>query len=114
MVNTGYSEQSTPRKPIVLPVVMIPGLAHAEQVFQFYVLNSKAKPLSPTELRRIVSTSLTNEEIEELYKRFKQAGVSADESRWTLEIDTRPDSPFRKRIDFGFTKSRCSDQGERR
>lgn len=91
-------------KDALLPVVLLPGLAHAEQVFQFYVLNSKAKPLTASELRRIVSTSLTNQDIEELYKRFKQAGVNADEARWTLEMDTRPDSPFRSRIDFGYGK----------
>ena len=31
-----------------LPVVLLPALAFSEQVFQFYVLNSKAKPLKPT------------------------------------------------------------------
>jgi hypothetical protein len=87
---------------VVLPVVLLPGLAFAEQVFQFYVLNSKARPLKPTELRRIVSTSLTNEEIGSLYGRFKAAGIDADEARWTLELDTNPKSPFRGRIDFGF------------
>jgi hypothetical protein len=88
---------------IFLPVVLLPGLKYSEQVFQFYVLNSKAKPLIPTELRRIVSTSLTNEEIEQLYNRFKQAGVTAEEARWTLEMNTRSESPFRNRIDFGFS-----------
>lgn len=85
-----------------LPVVLLPSLAFAEQVFQFYVLNSKARPLRPTELRRIVSTSLTNAEIEELYERFRAAGVEAEEARWTLQMNTMPDSPFRGRIDFGY------------
>jgi hypothetical protein len=90
---------------VVLPVVLLPGLAFSEQVFQFYVLNSKAKPLRPTELRRIVSTSLTNAEILELYQRFKAAGIEAEEARWTLEISRQPDSPFRSRIDFGYGES---------
>src|SRR5262249_693360 len=34
---------------VMLPVVVLHGLPHQEQVFQFYVLNSKAKPLRPTE-----------------------------------------------------------------
>ena len=85
-----------------LPVVILPGLAFAEQVFQFYVLNSKARPLRPTELRRIVSTSLTNAEIEDLYERFRAAGVEAEEARWTLLMNTRPESPFQGRINFGY------------
>lgn len=87
---------------VSLPVVLLPGLEYAEQVFQFYVLNSKAKPLKPTELRRIVSTSLTDEEIEDLYHRFRKAGIDAEEARWTYEMNTRIDSPFRDRIDFGY------------
>lgn len=85
-----------------VPIVLLPGLPFAEQVFQFYVLNSKARPLKPTELRRIVSTSLTNAEIEDLYHRFKTAGIDAEEARWTLLLSTHPSSPFRGRIDFGY------------
>src|SRR6185437_7827085 len=85
-----------------LPVVILPGLAFAEQVFQFYVLNSKARPLKPTELRRIISTSLTNAEIDQLYGRFLAAGIEAEEARWTHELNTDPASPFRMRIDFGY------------
>jgi hypothetical protein len=90
---------------VVLPIVLLPGLSFAEQVFEFYVLNSKARPLKPTELRRIVSTSLTNQEINELYHRFRAAGIEAEEARWTLELNTRPESPFRGRIDFGYGES---------
>jgi hypothetical protein len=90
---------------VALPVVLLPGLDFAEQVFEFYVLNSKARPLRPTELRRIVSTSLTNQEIGDLYERFRAAGIEAEEARWTLELNTRPDSPFRGRIDFGYDES---------
>jgi hypothetical protein len=87
------------------PVVLLPGLTFSEQVFQFYVLNSKARPLRPTELRRIISTSLSNEEIAGLYARFKAAGVQAEEARWTLEMDQSPSSPFRGRINFGFDQA---------
>lgn len=86
---------------VELPVVLLPELDYAEQVFHFYVLNNKAKPLSPTELRSVVSTSLTNIEIENLWGRFKQAGVYADEASWTFKISTDEDSPFRGLIDFG-------------
>jgi hypothetical protein len=87
---------------VTLPVIVLHGLPHEEQVFQFYVLNSKAKPLRPTELRRITSTSLTNSEIDALYQRFRTAGVDANEARWTYEMNTSPDSVFRDLLDFGF------------
>jgi hypothetical protein len=97
-----FGAKNVSEHDVILPVVLVPGLAFAEQVFQFYVLNSKARPLKPTELRRIVSTSLTNEEIDDLYQRFKTAGIDADEARWTLELNTHPVSPFKSLIDFGF------------
>ena len=97
-----FGAKDVSEHPIELPVIILPGLEFAEQVFQFYVLNSKARPLRPTELRRIVSTSLTNPEIDDLYARFRAAGVEAEEARWTLELNTNPSSPFARRIDFGF------------
>jgi DGQHR domain-containing protein len=97
-----FGAKNVSEHDVHLPVVLVPGLAFAEQVFQFYVLNSKAKPLRPTELRRIVSTSLTNAEIADLYQRFKGAGIEAEEARWTLLLNTHPSSPFQRRIDFGF------------
>ena len=87
---------------VMLPVVVMIGLPHQEQVFQFYVLNSKARPLRPTELRRIVSTSLTDSEIDDLYKRFRSTGLDPEEARWTYEMNTSPESVFRGLIDFGF------------
>lgn len=87
-----------------LPVVLLTETSVAEQAFQFYVVNNKATKLTPTELRGTISTSLTAKEIEELYDRFKQAGVSADTARWTHMINTDGESPFNGLIDFGFQK----------
>ncbi len=86
---------------VVLPVVLMPGLKQDEQVFHFYVLNNKAKPLLPTELRGTISTSLSRHEIGKLYDRFKQAGITAEEARWTHKANTDDASPFRGLIDFG-------------
>ena len=97
-----FGAKSVNEFPVMLPVVIIPGLPHSEQVFHFYVLNSKAKPLRKTELRRIISTSLTDAEIHDLYERFDQAGVEAHEARWTFKIHTRDDSVFKGLINFGF------------
>lgn len=88
---------------INLPVILMHGLPRKEQVFQFYMLNSKARPLKPTELRRIISTSLTDEEVSDLFDRFEEANVNAEEARWTYEMNTNADSVFRDLIDFGFS-----------
>ena len=90
---------------VYLPVVLVPGLETSEQVFHFYVLNNKARPLSPTELRSTISTSLSNAEIRALYDRFQQAGVtSAEAMRLTHRANTDPLSPFNNLIDFGLVK----------
>ncbi|MFI8775089.1 hypothetical protein ACIGKQ_23420 [Gordonia sp. NPDC062954] len=80
---------------IVLPVVLIPGLNISEQVFNFYVLNNKAKPLDKRQLRSIISTSLTKGEIDDLYSRFYKSGLKADEAQWTYRVSTDTGSPFK-------------------
>ncbi len=90
---------------VMLPVVLLPGLPVAEQVFHFYVLNNKAKPLTPTELRRTISTSLTNQEIDGLWDRFETAGVNPEATRWTHKMDADPSSPFLHLLDFGLGAS---------
>ena len=90
-----------------LPVVLLPGLEFSEQVFHFYVLNNKARPLNKTELRSIIATSLSKGEIEHLYDRFKQVGVTAEETGWTYKMNTDKDSPFNGIVNFGFPGSKA-------
>lgn len=78
----------------VLPLVLVPGLDVSEQVFNFYVLNNKAKPLDKRQLRSIIATSLTAGEITRLYERFNSSGLRADEAQWTYRVHTDPTSPF--------------------
>lgn len=78
----------------ILPLVVVPGLDVSEQVFNFYVLNNKAKPLDKRQLRSIIATSLTAREIEKLYERFNSSGLRADEAQWTYRVHTDADSPF--------------------
>lgn len=80
---------------VSIPVVFMPSLALSEQVFHFYVLNSKARPLDKRQLRSIISTSLSKKEIDTLYERFRQAGVNADEAQWTYRVGADVESPFR-------------------
>ncbi len=90
-----------------LPIVLIPDLDISEQVFHFYVLNNKAKPLNKTELRSIISTSLSKNEISSLYERFNQVGVTAAEASWTHKLDTDLDSPFKDLVNFGYPGSKA-------
>ncbi len=100
-----FGAKNVSQHNIALPIVLLPGLEVAEQVFHFYVLNNKAKPLSPTELRRTISTSLTNREIDGLWQRFENAGVNPEATRWTHKINTDLTSPFKGLISFGFEGS---------
>jgi DGQHR domain-containing protein len=86
---------------VTIPVILLPGMPMEEQVFHFYVLNNKARPIDKTQLRAIIATSLSNKEIEHLYDRFAQAKLDADESRWTYDANTRAASPFKGLISFG-------------
>ena len=92
---------------VMLPVVLLPDLEVQEQVFHFYVVNNKATPLSPTQLRSTISTSLTNHEIDDLYKRFAQAGVRAERARLTHRMNSDRGSPFHELIDFGLGASQA-------
>ncbi|MCV7068891.1 DGQHR domain-containing protein [Mycolicibacterium farcinogenes] len=83
---------------IYLPVVLIPGLKLPEQVFNFYILNNKAKPLDKRQLRSIIATSLTSGEIGDLYSRFNNSGLNADEAQWTYKVNTDASSPFKDLI----------------
>lgn len=86
---------------VELPLVLMPGLPFSEQVFHFYVLNNKARPLRPTELRSTVSTSLTNKETDELHARLRTSGIKAEEARWTYDMNNNVASPFKGLVDFG-------------
>ncbi|WP_175282015.1 DGQHR domain-containing protein [Prescottella equi] len=96
-----YAAKDVDSHDVVLPVVLIDNLPLAEQVFHFYVLNNKAKPLTRTELRRTISTALTDREIDDLWNRFKEAGVDPEKVRLTHLINSDERSPFKSLIDFG-------------
>ena len=90
---------------IELPVVILPNLPPSEQVFHFYVVNNKAKQINRTHLRRIISTSLSKKEIDELYDRLKDAGVEAKSAEWTHRMNMDSDSPFLGLINTGLIGS---------
>jgi len=96
-----YAAKNVNEFDVILPIVLIDALPMAEQVFHFYVLNNKAKPLTKTDLRRTISTALTATEIDTLWSRLKEAGVDPDKVRLTHLINTDDNSPFKGLVDFG-------------
>jgi hypothetical protein len=78
----------------------IPDADWLEQVFQFVVINQKAKPIEPAFLHSIIATSLTDDEIGKLYKRLRKSGVDVEKAQFMNRINTDHDSPFKGMIDF--------------
>jgi hypothetical protein len=88
-----------------LPLVILPGLSSSEQVFHFYIINNKAIPIKSTQLRSVISTSLSSSEIDNLYTRFRKSGINTEESIWTTRINEDTNSPFYNLVDFGYEDS---------
>lgn len=86
---------------IELPIVLLPKLDKSEQVFHFYIVNNKAKPLKKEELLITLATSLTDDEVESLFDRLDEAGENAEEARLTYRADTSAKSPFIGLVDYG-------------
>jgi len=78
----------------------IPDADWLEQVFQFVVINQKAKAIEPAFLHSIIATSLTDDEIGSLYKRLRKSGVDVEKAQFMNRINSDPDSPFKAMIDF--------------
>lgn len=100
-----FGAKNISEHPTFLPVVLFPNMKESEQVFHFYVMNNKAVPINKTELRNVISTSLSDKEINILYDRFKEMGVHAKEARWTTLINSDSNSPFKGLIWFGLKDS---------
>jgi hypothetical protein len=86
-----------------LPISLLMNTDPAEQVFQFVVVNQKATPIKPALLGTIVSTSLSNEELERVADRLENAGIKLEESRAVTFLARYPDSPFYNLIERGLT-----------
>ncbi len=84
-----------------LPVSLLMSTDPAEQVFQFVVVNQKAVPIGKALLGTIVSTTLSNEELERVSTRLKDAGIQLDASRVVAFLTRSNDSPFRGLVEKG-------------
>ena len=89
-VNDTLLRESARRLPISLLLDAQPG----EHVFQFVVVNQKATPVRPALLATIISTSLSEEELEPITDRLESAGVPLKSSRAISFFTKNPQSPF--------------------
>jgi hypothetical protein len=86
-----------------LPVSLLMSDEPAEQVFQFVVVNQKATPIGRALLGTIVSTTLSNDEMDLVADRLKNAGIELEESQAITYLARHPDSPFHDLIERGLT-----------
>ena len=89
------------REARLLPVSLLMSDDPEEQVFQFVVVNQKATPIGRALLGTIVSTTLSNAEIDKVATRLKDAGIRVEESQAITYLARHPDSPFRGLVERG-------------
>lgn len=86
-----------------LPVSLLMNTDPAEHVFQFVVVNQKATPIKTALLGTIVSTSLSNQELERVSDRLELAGIKLEESRAVTFLARNTRSPFYNLVERGLT-----------
>jgi len=84
-----------------LPISLILCDDPAEHVFQFVVVNQKATPINTALLGTIVSTSLSNEELERVSHRLKDADIPLEDSKAVSFATRNPASPFYNLVQTG-------------
>ncbi|HEU6437766.1 MAG TPA: hypothetical protein VE028_09960 [Nitratidesulfovibrio sp.] len=92
----------------LLPVSLLLDPDPAEHVFQFVVVNQKATPIGRALLGTIVSTSLTDDELEGVADRLRDAGIPLDESRAASYMARYKDSPFCNCVELGMSNDNAN------
>jgi hypothetical protein len=87
-------------KGITFPVVGLIDADWREQVFQFVVINQRARPIPAEFLSAIISNSLNNNDIQEMSSRLEQAGVKLENTKIMDLVHGDQRSPFVGMIDF--------------
>lgn len=85
-----------------LPISMLLDANPGEHVFQFVVVNQKATPVRPALLATIISTSLSEAELEPITDRLENAGIPLKSSRAISFFARHPSSPFAMLVTRGF------------
>ncbi len=81
-------------KSVPFSVCGVVGASWPEQVFQFVVVNQKAKPIDAPFLSAIVNTSLNSSELDSIQSRLSKAGVRLFEYETIDTLQNSRDSPF--------------------
>lgn len=89
-----------------LPISLLVSPDPAEHVFQFVVVNQKATAMSNALLGTIVSTSLTQDEMDPIRARLRDAGIELEGSRAIAYLSRASDSPFRGLVATGISGDR--------
>lgn len=84
-----------------LPISMLLDANPGEHVFQFVVVNQKATPVRPALLATIISTSLSETELEPITQRLEDAGIPLRSSRAISFFVRNPASPFASLVTRG-------------
>lgn len=84
-----------------LPVSLLLSDDPAEQVFQFVVVNQKATPIGRALLGTIISTTLSNDEMQKVASRLTDAGIALEESQVITYLTRLPSSPFYNLVERG-------------
>jgi hypothetical protein len=85
---------------MLLAICAIPNSNWVESVYQFVIINQKAKPIKPAFLSSIIATSLSPDEIASVYNRLRRSRIDVDGAEIMDRINTDPTSPFKDMIDF--------------
>jgi hypothetical protein len=91
---------------VPFPVVALVDTDWKEEVFQFVVINQKSVPIKGEFLSSIISSSLSNSDIEDLTDRLEQADVNLLNPKIIDLVQTNKKSPFYQMIDFGIEGER--------
>jgi hypothetical protein len=100
MASTGSLVARVPMRTCTLPSVHCLSRTWSESVYQFVVINQKAKPIKPAFLSSIIATSLSAEEIASVYDRLRTSRIDVERAEVMERINTDPSSPFKNMIDF--------------
>ena len=92
-----------------LPLSLLLSSDPAEQVFQFVVVNQKATPIGKALLGTIVSTTLSNSEIEPVTTRLTNAGIKLEESKAITYLIRSEQSPFYDLVERGLAGVETSE-----
>lgn len=84
-----------------LPVSLLLSDNPAEHVFQFVVVNQKATPVAKALLGTIISTTLSEDELNQVTDRLVAANIPLDDSRAVTYMATTPTSPFYRLVNRG-------------